>query len=189
MLGRCLDRDVKNRLRDIGEARYLLSRPGKAHFEPSTHVEPIRSFRAGWLMLAAIPLLIVLFGLYRVSMEPEPAASHRFLPFATEGHGERNPVWSPDGRSPMSRASMARIRSIPVQPTWRAHSRSPSAAPSAMWSAGRATAPACTISPARRIWTHGCGRLEDPEVLPRPCFRRISRCWPRPFHRMGDAWP
>jgi dipeptidyl aminopeptidase/acylaminoacyl peptidase len=32
-------------------------------------------------------------------MEAEPAASHRFLPFATEEYGESKPHWSPDGRT------------------------------------------------------------------------------------------
>jgi Tol biopolymer transport system component len=49
--------------------------------------------------LAALPLLAAAFALARLSMEAEPSASHRFLPFATEEYGESKPSWSPDGRT------------------------------------------------------------------------------------------
>ena len=100
LLRRCLDRQVKNRLRDIGEARYALSRPLEA---PSPRVSPFPTrgwrFVAAWLGLAALVMVVATLGLYRLSSQPEGSAARRLLPFATEEFGESKPFWSPDGQT------------------------------------------------------------------------------------------
>src|SRR5258708_24060809 len=46
LLRRCLDRDVKNRLRDIGEARIAIENSGKA---PEVKHIPVKHGRIAWI--------------------------------------------------------------------------------------------------------------------------------------------
>ena len=54
-----------------------------------------------WLVAAPLAAVAVLtgIGIYRLAISGNPAALVRVRPFATEAHGESQPVWSPDGRS------------------------------------------------------------------------------------------
>lgn len=58
LLRRCLDRDVRNRLRDIGEARITLENPRRADPEPAPSAS-----RTGWLLPTVAVLLLVALGL------------------------------------------------------------------------------------------------------------------------------
>jgi serine/threonine-protein kinase len=60
LLRRCLDRDVKNRLRDIGEARVAISRVGKEPEAPVTEPPQSRVESVAWI--AAGMLLVALAG-------------------------------------------------------------------------------------------------------------------------------
>ncbi|MDE3167926.1 MAG: protein kinase, partial [Acidobacteriota bacterium] len=67
LLRRCLDRDAKTRLRDIGEARVMLSRP----MEEAAAAAPRRSAPAPWIAAAAA--LLVAAGLAWVHFREAPA--------------------------------------------------------------------------------------------------------------------
>jgi serine/threonine-protein kinase len=89
LLWRCLDRDVKTRLRDIGEARILLQRPAAS--SPSTPVTSSR-FRwvwpisAGVMALAVIALVTVLWRTPRGDERPLVSVSVDLGPDAALGN-------------------------------------------------------------------------------------------------------
>jgi serine/threonine protein kinase/Tol biopolymer transport system component len=99
LLGRCLDQNVKDRLRDIGEARFLLEEPA---LTPTAEVAPGPSrsrFRAGaWAALAvmAIALAVVSFLYFRESQKPQ--ATLRYTIAAPEKSRLHSFAVSPDGR-------------------------------------------------------------------------------------------
>jgi serine/threonine protein kinase/Tol biopolymer transport system component len=103
IVAKCLAKDPGERYQHIDDALVDLRTQRKllpaTTSRRTTAVQPSRRPRALWLALAALPLLAAAFALVRLSMEAEPAASHRFLPFATEEYGESQPLWSPDGRT------------------------------------------------------------------------------------------
>jgi len=86
LIGRCLERDVKQRLRDIGEARIELARIADGTPEPSAPVAPAAApvaRRAAWLPWTATALLgagmcaaIVLWATWRT---PPPVSPRRLL--------------------------------------------------------------------------------------------------------------
>lgn len=83
LLGRCLDRNVKTRLRDIGEARIVIEEVlrGGAHEEsPASGVSPLGSFRwkvaAGVFAAVALALCVVAFIHFRE--KPPVAEAARF---------------------------------------------------------------------------------------------------------------
>ena len=115
LLRRCLDRDEKTRLRDIGEARYVLRRPlVRKEATPVPAPAPPPRGRRTWLGLtaASIPLALLSLIVYRLATAPDPAEAHRFVPFATEAYGESNPVWAPDGRTIAFTASIDGVNHI-----------------------------------------------------------------------------
>ena len=79
LLRRCLDRDVKNRLRDIGEARIALADVGAGHVPPDApsvaHGRPLRWTVAAGVLAAVAG--IALFGWWRASRPAE----HRLMRF------------------------------------------------------------------------------------------------------------
>jgi Tol biopolymer transport system component/predicted Ser/Thr protein kinase len=74
LVARCLDRDVKNRLRDIGEARYQLQRPLAADEMPSAKIAagtPWHPWAVAGVLIVALALASVM--LWReMSREPAP---------------------------------------------------------------------------------------------------------------------
>jgi Tol biopolymer transport system component len=121
LLRRCLEKQPKLRLRDIGEARFLLedsAAPGIAAGVAA------KSKWVWWPLAAACAAALVLgIGFWRLAAEPQSPdmTQYRFRPFATEDYAETNPVWSPDGKSiayaanPKS-GSELRVRSIDGSP-------------------------------------------------------------------------
>jgi serine/threonine protein kinase len=73
LLRRCLDRDVKTRLRDIGEARVMLSRPMEESPAPTREAAPRRSALAPWIVAAAA--LLVAAGLAWVHFRETPVVA------------------------------------------------------------------------------------------------------------------
>jgi serine/threonine protein kinase len=103
LLERCLDRDPKSRLRDIGEARVALQRieAGDVGSEP-TSATPALSRKTPWLLLAAVALVAALGGAWlgrESSPEPTPGPLRKLgLPaedIAVEWFAK--PVLAPDG--------------------------------------------------------------------------------------------
>ena len=82
LLRRCLDRDVKNRLRDIGEARVALADVGAGHVPPDApsvaHGRPLRWTVAAGVLAAVAG--IALFGWWRASRPVE----HRLMRFTDD---------------------------------------------------------------------------------------------------------
>ena len=102
IVAKCLAKDPGERYQHIDDALVDLRTQRKLLPETTrrrTAVTQGRRPGALWLALAALPLLAAALALVRLSMEAEPSASHRFLPFATEEYGESKPHWSPDGRT------------------------------------------------------------------------------------------
>ncbi|HYN41981.1 MAG TPA: protein kinase, partial [Thermoanaerobaculia bacterium] len=101
LLERCLERDPKRRLRDIGEARFALDHPAIEAAPATTGPKPAKS-RAGWLLPLAVAAGIVAgFGVARL-MAPPPTehardTALRITPVTNSGNVISASV-SPDGR-------------------------------------------------------------------------------------------
>jgi len=103
LLRRCLDRDVKTRLRDIGEARIALDRSGK--LEDVTPAAPARSRpRLAWAVAAVLLLALAAVSFVhfreappeaRLVMTQINAPAKTSFDFST---GFNPPAFSPDGR-------------------------------------------------------------------------------------------
>jgi len=94
LLGRCLEKDPKKRLRDIGEAVYLLEEP-----QELGRAAPVRS-RLGWLWPSIAALAIVIaFALAFIHFreKPQPASVLRYTIGAPEGGTVHSFAISPDG--------------------------------------------------------------------------------------------
>jgi len=101
LLKRCLDRDVKTRLRDIGEARVAISRVGQAVAPPVVETAPSRS-RFGIGNWAAAAVLVVALGaLAFVHFRETPPLEHalRYNIAPPEGGTVHSFAVSPDGRT------------------------------------------------------------------------------------------
>jgi len=97
LLARCLDRNVKDRLRDIGEARFLLDTPSALH--ASAGLRWLWPAAAAAFALAALALG---YAQYRHSTEEPPRVERFSLLMPEKLTSNRQfslPVISPDGRS------------------------------------------------------------------------------------------
>jgi serine/threonine-protein kinase len=104
LLQRCLDRDVKTRLRDIGEARVVLSRHSSSASSPALEAAPVPvpvPTRAPGLWMAATAVMTVLAAIALWGwLKPVPAAPRPLMHFTTsapEGAGTNPIAVSPDG--------------------------------------------------------------------------------------------
>ncbi len=97
LLKRCLEKQLKQRLRDIGDARFLVQ--DSAPVIPDSAVASA-SLRGPLIAACAVALLATV-GFWRLASEPQTVEmnQYRVRPFAIEDYAERNPVWSPDGKS------------------------------------------------------------------------------------------
>jgi serine/threonine-protein kinase len=98
LLRRCLDRNVRNRLRDIGEARVAL----ESALQPSAEIAPPPARPAGklpWIAAAAALIAAAVFGaLYWRATRPVPRAMQRFdIPFTPVDPARMTFAISPDG--------------------------------------------------------------------------------------------
>jgi eukaryotic-like serine/threonine-protein kinase len=105
LLRRCLQKDPRQRLRDIGEARVLLADAGSGSFEAAAvhagSMSPGWRARLGW---AAVGLLVAgILGVsigYAVWPRVEPPRVQKFhVALQQDGSPIRAPVISPDGRN------------------------------------------------------------------------------------------
>ncbi len=113
LLRRCLERDPKRRLRDIGEARWLLSNPQTLSASPVTATAPAGPTRSLWPGVAAIALVasLVMLWLYIRRPESEPPAAVAFEVTAPD----ISPVGaiSPDGRQIIYGTIASQARPVP----------------------------------------------------------------------------
>jgi len=94
LVRRCLERDVKNRLRDIGEARVMLQRPMEA-----AAIAPRRMSSLPWIAAAILATVAAALAWIHFRETPEPAEVIRFAVPAPEK--ENFAYWmalSPDGK-------------------------------------------------------------------------------------------
>jgi eukaryotic-like serine/threonine-protein kinase len=97
---RCLHSQPVDRFQSAADLAFALrSVTGSTGVGPAVSARPsTKSF----LWLAAVPVAlagVLALVVYRESADSERAASLRLRPFATDAHGEAQPIWSPDGRS------------------------------------------------------------------------------------------
>ncbi len=113
LLRRCLEKDARRRLRDIGEARILLDDvvAGRIETEPDADAAPFAQSRRGmsaWLLLTAgIALGSAMAGTAAWLLRPAPAAPpvRRFeIPIEDLPTPGIEPVISPDGRKILFRS-------------------------------------------------------------------------------------
>jgi serine/threonine protein kinase len=96
LLQRCLEKDQKRRLRDIGDARIELDQPGKASHGPS--VRP-RAYRASALIGAALVPLAAGAGIfYFAKRSTAVTVPSEYVQLTTFTDGAVAPSLSPDGR-------------------------------------------------------------------------------------------
>lgn len=98
LLRRCLDRDPRQRLRDMGDARFMLTR-NDADLATATPTAPApRGFRARapWLVAAAA-LGIALLVTISTGGRPTASPAVRFVVSAPDGRAASEPVLSNDG--------------------------------------------------------------------------------------------
>jgi Tol biopolymer transport system component len=117
LLRRCLEKDPKKRLRDIGEAQYLLEEE-KPPIEPAAATAPSRS-RLGWApWVVAGLLLTTTFGVsfvhFREAVPAERTA--RFQALLPEKAGQAIFKVSPDGRSIAITARESGRRKLWIRP-------------------------------------------------------------------------
>jgi Tol biopolymer transport system component len=99
LLRRCLDRNVKTRLRDIGEARIVLNDVGAGHAPPDaarvSHGRPLP-----WMAVAAA-LAVIAIGVSFLHFRetPPPERTLRYTIVAPENSSVQSFAVSPDGRS------------------------------------------------------------------------------------------
>ena len=105
LLRRCLDKDPRQRLRDIGEARIILERVIRGEVEETAAVEHVQATSSGrgriaWLAASVVVAAVV--GTTAWTLKPEsPEAPLRKFSLAverTEEGGPDDPAISPDGR-------------------------------------------------------------------------------------------
>ena len=102
LLARCLDKDPKRRLRDIGEARVLLERPLRIEPADAQRESPAssRPFGAmgGWVLAILIVAALAAAAGWYARPLPEPRLSKSHVALQVNGGDLSSPVLSPDGR-------------------------------------------------------------------------------------------
>ena len=108
LIARCLDRDPRNRLRDIGEARILLSTAAVSEDEAAPEVAPRRSRTAAVVPWAvALAAVVAAFFAWRIS-PTETSRAPQAMRFSVDAYhvGGAGVVVSPDGRQLAFRQSV-----------------------------------------------------------------------------------
>lgn len=96
LLRKCLEKDSKKRLRDIGDAAELLEEAPSAAIARRA---PQLSWLAGWIAAGVLTLaLAALSWLHFRAQTPQPTSTVRFQIAVPEGAGVSEPIISPDGK-------------------------------------------------------------------------------------------
>ncbi len=106
LLRRCLERNPKNRLRDIGDARIVLEEATRGGGEvaatvrfPAATPGGARSARAGWLAAAALAVIAGVAGVVAWQLVTAVPAPPRFTKLTFAPQFISNARFTPDGRS------------------------------------------------------------------------------------------
>jgi eukaryotic-like serine/threonine-protein kinase len=102
LLTRCLEKDPKQRLRDIGEARLLLSDPQRVFSAPAAiPAVPRKTARARWWSWASIALAFAAIGIgagYLWRPAADVPLRKSYVALQQDGNAVSLPVLSPDGK-------------------------------------------------------------------------------------------
>ncbi len=96
LLKRCLDRNIKNRLRDIGEARIVLENAGDAEVAPPA---PVRAARLPWVLATLAILLAAAASFLHLREKPPAGAALRLSVPLPARFAVEYVALSPDGRT------------------------------------------------------------------------------------------
>jgi len=115
LLARCLEKDPKKRLRDIGEAQYLLEEE-KPPVEPAAVTAPSRS-RLRWLWPGlAVLFLLTTLGVSFIHFREAPEQTLRSAITLPENSTVHSFAISPDGRTIVIAASVSGKRQLWLRP-------------------------------------------------------------------------
>ena len=108
LVARCLEKDPKKRLRDIGDV-WLLLDTERVRAAPSQS----RFGKTAWVAAVAAAVLAGA-GIAALLIRPLPAdlSAYKFTPISREEATERSPAWSPDGKSIAYTASIHGIPQV-----------------------------------------------------------------------------
>ena len=111
LLERCLEKDPKRRLRDIGEAQYLLEAPPQA----------VRASRGSywWKIAAAVLALTLVIALWNIWRAPRPAA-HPFMRLTADLGGEIA-TDAPNGPAFAISADLSHLVYVSRDSNWKTH--------------------------------------------------------------------
>jgi hypothetical protein len=102
LIARCLDKNPRQRLRDIGEARILLDQVirgevDEAIVESTVPAKTLRPVFLGLLGVVPVAAAILLTVFFMKSRQPEPPLRKFRIPVASRGFSPKQPTISPDG--------------------------------------------------------------------------------------------
>jgi Tol biopolymer transport system component len=102
IIERCLHKRAADRFQSSADLAFALaSVAARTSDVDNPEVAAPRRRSRMWLVAvaAAIAFGLCLFEVYRLATSVDATAPGKLRPFATEAYGEKQPIWSPDGRS------------------------------------------------------------------------------------------
>jgi eukaryotic-like serine/threonine-protein kinase len=118
LLRRCLEKDLKRRLRDFGDARIDLDDAARGTSEENLGrtLKTDRRWRIMALAASATVAVLAAFPLLGGSELRQPSAldrsAYRFIPLAAEPADETSPSWSPDGKTVVYAAEINGLKQL-----------------------------------------------------------------------------
>ena len=118
LLARCLDRNAKDRLRDIGEARFLLQEPDSAAASPAAQSEslPHKQSKMPWAVAAVLALVAATVSLVHFRETPPPEQTTRYSITLPESSKVESFAISPDGHTLAIAAAVNGKRQLWLRP-------------------------------------------------------------------------
>ena len=184
LLRRCLEKDLKRRCRDIGDARADLADLDatlirESSLRPNTSQRATRTQRrwrvlslvAGAIAAVALSAFVLTTG-SASGLNALDASAYRFTPLATEPADETSPSWSPDGKSIAYVAEIDGVRQVFTRALSSAGStqitKSPTDCQAPFWSPDGARVYFISFDPSTgngRLWSVGATGGEPQVVL------------------------
>ena len=178
LLRRCLQKDVRRRLRDMGDARIeieeVLSSPPSETLVPEMAAGAVAKRGRLWVtrggaLLAALLVGIVVAQLLLQPVRPDPA-DYRYTPVATDLPSQIAPAWSPDGKSIAYLGRVGGVLQMFVRnlnsPTAIQVTREPEGVGGPFWSADSRRLFFFSAKEPRGVWSVGAVGGTPESVLP-----------------------
>jgi len=118
IIERCLQKRADDRFQSSADLAFALaSVSARTSNIEMGNVAAARRRSGAWIVAAPVAILISLslFEVYRFANSVDLTAPGTLRPFATEGYGEKQPIWSPDGRSIAYVTTVDAVHSIVVK--------------------------------------------------------------------------